>query len=102
MEVKKLDVDTRIVIKNKDPLSDKEIENVLKKMFPNLDESSFEVVDSDNDWEDDENVYTVLFTIVENVEECNIKNKVLFQGVEDKTIFSKRKDKITYNTGKDR
>lgn len=83
MEIKKITSDVQIIIKNKEQLTDDQIGFILKTMYPNIG-GGFDIIDEDQDWEDDQYIYVILFTVDGDAEDLNFKHKVLFRAIEDK------------------
>jgi hypothetical protein len=81
MKIKKITSDVQIIIKNKEQLTEDQIGFILKTMYPNIGEG-FDIIDEDQDWEDNQYIYVILFTVDGDAEDLNFKHKVLFQAVE--------------------
>lgn len=81
MEIKKITSDIQITIKNKEQLTDDQIGFILKTMYPNIG-GGFDIIDEDQDWEDNQYIYVILFTVDGDAEDLNFKHKVLFHAVE--------------------
>lgn len=81
VEVTQLLIDCQINFKSEKELTEEQIEFLLKGMFPDTFKGKFEVIDEDNSWIDNQPTCSVLFDLETNIENFNIKHKVILNNV---------------------